>query len=83
MRRLIVPRIDTSIMFENFLPGQSTSELEFPFWPSSGSDYTSIRLPLNDALGTPFPARLPSHASSEHSVGNLSMSLGMAQREIV
>jgi len=32
-----VPRIDTSIMFENFLPGQSTSELEFPFWPSSGS----------------------------------------------
>jgi len=32
---------------------------------------------------TPFKARLPSHVSSEHSVGNLSMSLGIAPREIV
>jgi hypothetical protein len=70
-------------MSENFLPGQLTSELEFSFWLSSGSDYTSIRLPLNDALGTPFPARLPSHVTPKHSAGNLSMSLGMAQREIV
>jgi len=72
-------------MFENFLPLQLRSEPEFSFWLSSGSDYTSIRLPLNDAFGTktPFPARLPSHVTPKHGVGNLSMSLGMAQREIV